>query len=90
MKTGVGVALLVFAMLAMLAANLSHFRAQADLLDKRPDLSSRVPDWWTLKRHLEFERLYKNEFPEGRKIRQYWWWLAVAFSTLAMSALLLK
>jgi hypothetical protein len=73
MLTIAGISLLVFGSASALVSSLLRFQAEADLLDKRPDLARGIPIWWSMKRHPEIERLYKSEFPEGRKIRQSTW-----------------
>lgn len=80
MRTIVGIALLVFGMASALVANLLHYQAEADLLDKHPEWSSRIPVWWSMKQLSELRRLYKCAFPEGRKIKQFWLWTIFAFA----------
>lgn len=90
MKTLVGILLVIFGMAACLIANLLHFRAQADLLEKHPEWSSMIPDWWSAKRHAEFSRLYKSAFPDGGKMKQFWSWALAAFLSWFLGWFLLE
>jgi hypothetical protein len=89
MKTIVGIALLVFGMIALLVANFLPFQAEADLLDKRPRLSGRFPIWWSMKQHPEIQRLYKSEFPNGQKYRWSRMWAVIALSSFVAGLLML-
>jgi len=89
MKTIVGIALLVFSMIALFAANFLPLQAEADLLDKRPRLSGRFPIWWSMKQHPEIQRLYKSEFPSGQKYRWSRMWAVIALGSFLAGLLML-
>lgn len=89
MKTIVGVASLVFAMVALFVANFLPSQAEADLLDKRPDLSSRITMWQSIKQYPEIRALYQNEFPNGKKFRQSRMWLVAAALAFLLGLLML-
>jgi hypothetical protein len=67
-----GISLIVFAIIMMFAANILHFEAEAELLEKRPELLDELYLWGIFRRHRLVERFYNAEFPRGRRVRQYW------------------
>jgi len=54
------------------AGNMLHFQAEADLLEKRPELGDQFYSWGLLRKHHLIEKLYRSEFPHGKRIRQFW------------------
>jgi hypothetical protein len=71
MHTIVGATLMIFGMILIISANVFHFMAEADLLEKRPELGDKLY-FWFFRRHNLVDRLYRKEFPSGARIRQSW------------------
>jgi hypothetical protein len=72
MHTIVGGSLMMLGMILIGAANVFHFKAEADLLDKRPELGDGLYFWGIFRKHHKVEKLYRAEYPDGHRIRQSW------------------
>jgi hypothetical protein len=68
----VGGSLIALGMILIVAANMFHFNAEADLLDKRPEFGDGIYFWGIFRNHYKVEKLYRAEFPDGHRIRQFW------------------
>jgi hypothetical protein len=79
MHTIVGGSLMMLGMILIAAANVFHFKAEADLLDKQPELGDGFYFGGIFRRHYRVEKLYRAEFPDGRRIRQSWLCAIVGF-----------
>jgi hypothetical protein len=69
---GGGILLLV-GFLLVGAANWLHFKVEAELLQRRPELGDQFYFFGgVFRKHSLIERLYKSEFPNGKRVRQFW------------------
>jgi hypothetical protein len=71
MHTIIGATLMILGMILIVSANVFHFMAEADLLEKRPELGDKLYSWF-FRRHNLVDKLYRREFPSGTRIRQSW------------------
>ena len=77
-----GSALIVFSFSAQFAAILEHQRAIEDLLAKRPELEDVIYYRSTgIEKRHEVKRLYKLEFPAGKRIWKVRLWNGVGLLT---------
>jgi len=66
-----GGALLLVGFLLVGAANWLHFEAEAELLQRRPELGDQFYFFAGIfRKHSLIEQLYKSEFPNGHRVRQ--------------------
>jgi len=73
MRTIVGGLLLLLGFIAIGWANVLHFKAQAELLAKRPEFGDQLYFFGGLfRKHHLVDKYYKAEFPDGKRILQFW------------------
>ena len=68
----IGVSLVVAGLMAAIATNFTYWSIEADLAEKRPDLSVNFNGWYTWSKLKKVTSAYKSEFPQGRKARVFW------------------
>jgi hypothetical protein len=71
MHTIVGVVLIVAGIVSMLVGYTTYLQAEADLFERRPDLSSVTDMWNKAARFREVSKNFKLEFPRSRKLHNY-------------------
>jgi hypothetical protein len=72
MRILLGVSLAAAGTVMNLAGALLLIQVEADLLGKRPGLSKIIYRWWGFPDRREIVRRYKNEFPNGHRVRNSW------------------
>jgi hypothetical protein len=72
MQAVLAISLMIVGFVVLGVANFIYFGAEADLLDKRPDLSGEIYGWFGRSKFYTVMRFYKAEFPQGRRIRNMW------------------
>jgi hypothetical protein len=77
------------AMIFVGAANVFHFKTEAELLAKKPELGDKIYFWGGVFRHRRLvERLYEEELPGGHCIRQSRLCAGVGFVAFSASVVL--
>jgi len=71
MHTIIGVSLIAAGLILIGAANVLHFKAEAELLAIRPELADGLY-WFVFRKHGLVAKHYKAEFPDGHRIQQSW------------------
>jgi hypothetical protein len=89
MRTIVGILLLVLSMVSIGLANVLHFKAEAELLEERPELGDKLYFGLGLRRHNLVGRFYKEVFPDGNLVRRSWWCAITGFLEFASGFVLL-
>jgi len=73
MQTIIGVALFILGWIAIIVANFLRLLAEVELLEKRPDLAGVVYGKWISRSDpWKVARLYKSEFPNRKRIKNFW------------------
>lgn len=72
MRTALGVSLFGLGITAIWSANMIYYWAKSELLEKRPGLEKEINFWDGRRMHHMIGKLYKSEFPKGRRVFQFW------------------
>jgi hypothetical protein len=89
MRMIAAILLIVVGMILAAIANLLHFSAEADLLEKRPEMAGEIYIWGVFRRHRLIEKRYMEEFPNGKRARQFWQCAIAGFASFLSGVLVL-
>ena len=90
MQTIIGVSLFILGWIAIIVANFLRMLGEVELLEKRPDLAGVVYGKWISRSDpWKVARLYKSEFPNGKRIKNFWRLVIVAIAAWIAGILML-